>query len=308
MKSTCLTLHLIGSSLLGNRLFILMTVVMSSALNTLVSSNLSSITIVRNVKLPPQVLRSNESQGNNINVDTAHENSNDLAIVVPWGSVRSGGERELLANARLDGRRSRRHKVTQLVGSTNHKSSESSGRQLHQVDGNYTPSTLDTELLEKRGGHNSIITDKTVGVQKSTTNNAAADDGEATAHRLTAVSHNGTTSHSTKIGDNLSDSDLALAETKLALQHGRIQILRSVTHKVETGHEQNKIDEHHPVTLDGHFAFPEENAANILAVRAGLFAETFTFEVGIGLGEEKTPDDPDNWWAGAEPVQRTPAV
>jgi hypothetical protein len=40
---------------------------------------------------------------------------------------------------------------------------------------------------------------------------------------------------------------LSRTETKLILQHSRIQILASVAHKVETSHQQHKVREKQPM-------------------------------------------------------------
>lgn len=72
-------------------------------LHGLGANNLARIRVVRDVKLAAQVLGADERQHNHVRVHAAHEDADDLAVVVPAHALGAGRQREVLAQARLDG-------------------------------------------------------------------------------------------------------------------------------------------------------------------------------------------------------------
>lgn len=107
---------------------IVMTMTVSSLLHSPVAHGLPGIRVVSNIKLTPQVLGTDERQNNDVHVHTGHEDADDFSVVVASLAFSVVGKWEVLAETGLDGRRSRRHKVTQLVGCANDESAESSWR------------------------------------------------------------------------------------------------------------------------------------------------------------------------------------
>lgn len=275
------------------------------------ASNNSGVVIVSDVEALAKLFGAKNGQDNDVGVDAAHEDADDLAVVVASNALCGGRQGEALANAGLDGGGCGRDEVAQLVGGTDDKGSESTGGQLHQVDGNDTPSALDAELLEEGGGHDGAVVHKGVWVEQSTANNAAADDAESTTDGLTQEANKRSSSHGAQISNNLRDSDLVGAEGKLVGEHGWVEILAAVAHEVEAGHEQDQVRQQQPVTLDGDLALREEDAADRLVVApvaAGLDAHALALAVGLGLGHHQSEGDEEDGRAGAEPVQRAPSV
>lgn len=271
----------------------------------------SSVVVVSDVKALAQLLGAKDGQDNDVGVDAAHEDADDLAVVVAGNALCGGRQGEALANAGLDGGRRRGDEVAQLVGGADDKGPKGTGRQLHQVDGDDAPGALDAELLEKGGGHDGRVVHKSVWVEQSAADNAAADDAESTADGLAQETNERSSSHGTQVGHNLRNGDLVGAEGELVGQHGRVQILAAVAHEVEAGHEQDEVRQQQPVALDGDLAFREEDVADglfVAAVAAGLDAHALALAVGLGLGHHQAEGDEDDGRAGAEPVQRAPPV
>lgn len=275
------------------------------------ASHNSSVVVVSDVEALAQLLWAKESQDNDVGVDAAHEDADDLAVVVAGNALCGGRQGEALANTGLNGGRRRGDEVAQLVGRADDKGPESTGRQLHQVDGDDSPGALDAELLEEGGGHDGGIVHESVWVEQRAADNAAADDAESTADGLTQETNNRSTSHGAQVGHNLRDGDLVGAEVELVGQHGRVQILAAVAHEVEAGHEQDEVGQQQPVALEGDFAFRQKDSADglfVAAVAAGLDAHALALAVGLGFGHHETEGDEDDGRAGAEPVQRAPSV
>jgi len=145
------------------------------------------------------------------------------------------------------------------------------------------------ELLKESSRNNRRVANKGVRIQQSATNDTAHNNADSSANRLTAKPDNCAASHSTQIRYNLSNSDFVLGEVELVLQHGRIQILTTVAHKVEARHEKNEINKQEPVVLEGDFSFFDEYFA--LSVCTGFGSQALTLLVGLSLGEHETPDD-----------------
>lgn len=306
-------LNLLSSSLLRGgipRLGIKLLVVHSLGL-VVPASHLGGVLVVGHIEALAKLLGTQEGQDEDVGVDAAHEDANDLAVVVALGARGGGWQGEALANGCLDGGRGRRHQVTELVSGTDDEGSESTGRQLHQVNGNDSPSALHAELLEESSGHDGRVVHKGVGVEQSTADNAADDDAEATADRLAHETNNGTASHGAQVSNDLGHGDLVGTESQLVRQHGRVQILAAVAHEVEAGHEQNKVGQQDPVALDGDLALLDEDLANrfvVASVLAGLDTHALTFTVCLSLGHHQTEGDEKDGRAGAKPEQRAPSV
>lgn len=110
--------------------------------------NRGQILISSNIEIAPAILGPDKRQQDNIRIHTAHEDTNDQAILVAR-NLALGRQRKLLADSRLDGGRGRRHEVAELVRRADDKGAERARRELHEVDGNHAPRALDAELLEK---------------------------------------------------------------------------------------------------------------------------------------------------------------
>lgn len=71
------------------------------------------------------------------------------------------------------------------------------------MDGDDTPGTLNAELLEEGGSHESGGGCEGVWVQQGSTNDADENDGKPAAEDLRTVSDHGTAGHSTQVRHNL---------------------------------------------------------------------------------------------------------
>lgn len=65
------------------------------------------------------------------------------------------------------------------------------------MNGDNTPCSLNAELFEEGGSNNAVVSNESIGVQNSATNNADDHDAETTAEDGTAVSDCGTAEHGT---------------------------------------------------------------------------------------------------------------
>src|SRR4051794_28188967 len=101
------------------------------------SSNNLQISIMLSIKVPPQSLRPNKSNKNNISKNTPHKNTNHLPILIAMLRRLSRRQGEPLTNSRLNSRTSRGNKISKLVSRSNSERADRAGRQLHQVDGDY---------------------------------------------------------------------------------------------------------------------------------------------------------------------------
>lgn len=61
---------------------------------------------------------------------------------------------------------------------------EGAGRELHQVDGDDAPGTLDAELLEEGGGDDGCAAGEGVGIEQDAADEGDDDDGEAAPEDL----------------------------------------------------------------------------------------------------------------------------
>lgn len=196
-----------------------------------------------------------------------------------------------------------------MVGCADDKGAEGAGGQLHEVNGDDTPGALDAELLEECRGHDGLAAHKTVGVEQRRTDDAAANNAKPSPQRLRREAHDRTAQHRTQVRHDLCDGDLVLAKLELVLQHGRVQILTAMAHKVEARHEEDEVGEQQPVVLEGDLALLDEDLADALGlVVARLLAQALALEVRVGLGEHETEDDEEEGRAGAEPEQGAPVV
>lgn len=255
-----------------------------------------------------KMLGADECEKQRVGVDTGHEDANDFAVVVALDARLGGGQREVLAQAGLDGGRGRGDEVAELIGGSHDKGAESTGRQLHEMDGDDAPGTLDAELLEKGRRHDGLVPREAVGVQEGGADDAADRDAEAPPYRLAAESHNGTARHGAQIGDDLRHRHLRFGEPELVLEHGGVQVLRAVAHEVEASHEENEVAEQKPVALQSNFAFADEDGPGRLPRLAGFPAQALPFPEDLGLGEQQAETDEENGRTSGEPVQGPPRV
>lgn len=231
------------------------------------------------------------------------KDADDQSVVVASG-LALRWQREALTNGGFDGRRCRGNQVSELVGSTDDEGTEGTWGQLHKVNWNNTPGTLDAELLEEGGGDDGLAGGEGVWVEESTTNDGDNDDTEATTESLRKVTDSSTTGHGTEVCNDLSDGDGVGREVVLVGEHGWVEILGTVTHEVESSHQDDEVDEKLPVVLEGDFTFSDESAGDVLS----CFADTLALDESVGLREAETVDDDQDWRAGTEPEKRSPSV
>ena len=172
------------------------------------------------------------------------------------------------------------------------------------MDGDDAPCALHAELFKEGRGHDGFIADKGVGIQQSSADDADEDDGKASAEDLAAEADDRTSRHGTQICDHLGDGDGIGGKVVLVLNHEWVDVLTAMRHEVEAGHEQDEVDEEQPVPLQGDFALGEESVGD---VPVGL-PHRCAITVRFGFWKAKSEDDDQDGWAGAEPVQWSPAV
>lgn len=228
---------------------------------------------------------------------------NDFAIIVALDrSLRRQGE--ALADGGFDGGASGGNQVPQLVTGAHDKGPEGPRGELHKMDGDDAPGTLDAELFEKGGGHDFLVADEGVRVEKEAADDGDDDDGETAAEDLAAVAYDCAAGHGAEVGDDLGDRDGGGGEVVLVLDHEGVDVLGAVGHEVEARHHEHEVDEEHPVLSDGDAAFGDEGAGEMAAGDADGFALAEAF----GFREAEAEEDEEDWRAGAEPVEGTPAV
>lgn len=213
----------------------------------------TQIPIMRDPKLQPKPLGPQQRKDDDIRKDTSHEDTNDLAIFIPR-SLSLWRQREPLSNGGLNRRRSRGHKIAQLIRCADHKGSKRPGTELHEMDRNDAPRALHAELLEKRGRHDPLVGNEGIRVEQRATNHTDRNDREASPEDLRYIPHHRPTRHGAQIRHNLGDGDGVRGEIVLVLEHEWVDVLRAVRHEIEPGHQQHEIDEEKPV-------FPNRHAA-----------------------------------------------
>lgn len=207
-------------------------------------------------------------------------------------------QREALANGSLDSRTSRRDEVTQLVRSAHDEGSQAARAQLHQMDGDHTPSSLNAELLEESRSHDPLVADERVRVQQSSTNDGYEDDAEAPTESLGEIANGSTSADSTQVCNDLRYRHSVGGEVVLVRKHGRVEILRAVGHEVKARHQEDHVDEQDPVSLQGDLAFLDKGLADVLVD----FSNAYSFVVGVRLAQTESEGDDQHWNSAAEPV------
>lgn len=112
----------------------------------------TQIRILSNVEAPLKVLRSDESEYDNIGIDTTHEDAHDETILVPC-SLALWREREAFTDCGFDGGGRGRHQVSELIRGSYDEGAEGAGGELHEIDWDDAIGALDAELFEERCGH-----------------------------------------------------------------------------------------------------------------------------------------------------------
>ncbi|KAJ8525015.1 hypothetical protein ON010_g16101 [Phytophthora cinnamomi] len=189
---------------------------------------LLQVAVVGDVELLAACLGAEEREQHQVRVDDRHEDADDLSVLVAARALRGGRKRVVLAETRLDRRRSGRDEVTQLVGSSDDERAVRRGRQLHEMDRDDAPRSLDAELLEEGGDHDLGVVRVAVRVQQRRADAGHDDDAEAAAENLRVVPDQGATRDGAEVGDHLRHGDLVSRELELVLEHRRVQVLRAV--------------------------------------------------------------------------------
>ena len=242
--------------LLGQRFVLILHLVDAGAMaglcgvvvSQVVVGDLDHVGVVLNGEVPGAALGADEGQEDDVGVDAAHEDADDLAVVEAAGDlaglgVAQGRQWEALAQRRLDGAGGRRGQVAQLVRGADDEGAERARRQLHQVDRDHAPGALHAELLEEGGGDDGVRGRECVGVEQAAAQDADDDDAEAAAEDLRAVAHHRAAGHGAEVRHHLGHRHGVGGEAELVGQHGRVQVLRAVRHEVEAGHEEHQVDE-----------------------------------------------------------------
>jgi hypothetical protein len=88
------------------------------------------------------------------------------------------------------------------------------------------PLTSIADSFNRLEGLTSCGARKSIRIKKRATNDTHNANTKPATEDLGAVAHNSSAEHSSKICNNLSDSDLVCREVILIAKHGRVKILR----------------------------------------------------------------------------------
>lgn len=190
--------------------------------------DLGQIAVMLGIELSPQSFRSKECDDHRICVHTAHENADDLAVLVPMRDRLGGRQRKALTDGRFNGRTGGGDEIAELVRGTNNKRPDRTRSQLHQMNRNDSPGALDTELFEESRRHDRARGNVRVWVQKSATDDADSNDREASAKDLACPPAERAASHSTQVSNDLRYRHGIGREVELRLEKGWVKILRAM--------------------------------------------------------------------------------
>jgi len=172
-------------------------------LNSFVTRCLVQIAIINSFEASSQILRTHKRHDNNVSVNATHEDTHHLPVLVALGFA-FRWEREAGSESGFDGRGGGGSEVAELVGSSYYESAKGARRELHEMDGDYAPCTLDAELLEEGSGDNGFAAGVGVRVEQGAPDNGDENNGEAATEDLGAVADDCTASHGAEICDYLS--------------------------------------------------------------------------------------------------------
>ncbi|KAG7866132.1 hypothetical protein KL918_004121 [Ogataea parapolymorpha] len=195
------------------------------------------------------VLRADQRDQKHVCEHSSDENNHHGSIVKHLRRVLAV-DWEMLAHRRLDGRRGRRGKVTELISDTDNERTEVWRSKLRQMDWNDTPGALDAKLQEKGARVDSSAFDERPWVQQRGTADAADEDRQTSADEVGKVADDNTAHESADVGHAVRHSGSVVRIVVQLRQHRRIQVLGAVRHEVEAGHEQHEIDDHGPIVLE----------------------------------------------------------
>jgi len=179
--------------------------------------------------------------------------------------------------------------------------------QLGQVGWNDTESTLDEELQEEDSSINTVVSDISPWVDHGTSTNAADHNGQSSTQEVGEVSNNKTSDKGTDVGKTVGNGGSVVRETQLLGQESWVQVLRTVGHEVKTCHQQNHVNDHEPVNLDGFAGFSQEWVWNDTRLSLHGFSQLLLLEC-ISLWKQSSRDCDDGRNTGCEPVHGSPLV
>lgn len=78
--------------------------------------------------------------------------------------------------------------------------------------------------------------------------------------------------------------------------------MQNASHEVHTSHEQDKVDQKKPVTLESNFALLDESLPDV--VSGGT--NTLALDVSISLRQAQTECNNQNWRTSSEPEEGPP--
>ena len=128
---------------------------------------------------------------------------------------------------------------------------------------NHSPGALHAELLKEGCCDQGVCRGIRVRVQQGPADHADDNDGESAPEFLRAVPYHSASSYGTQVGHNLRDGGCVRREFELILQQGRVEILRSVAHEIEAGHEQDEVDEKEPMLAYNNLALRQKGAGKV---------------------------------------------
>lgn len=202
----------------------------------------------------------------------------------------------------LSGRRG--DHVTELVGKTNERRTESGGRQLVKVDRNDTPGTLDEELDHEAGSRQAALGGRQdPSWDQASGDECSADDSATTTEPLRGVTEDSTANTSTSLHQDGGAGRTSGAEVLLLLHEGGVRVLAGVGVEVEPGHEEDAVDDHAPLSLEHNLGLRPEGASSLLRVQLGLLLRGNEL---LGFGEADTNETDEDTESSTDPEDGLP--
>ena len=161
-----------------------------------------------------------------------------------------------------------------------------------------TPGTLDAELFKESGCDHSVRGSVGVWIEKGAAEDTHADDAEPTAKDLATVPDRCAPGDSAQVCHDLGHCYRIGRKQILILQHGRIQVLTTMGHEVEAGHQQNEVDENEPMLFQGNLALCDESTRDI----ALPFSNRDSPAERLSLGQAESENYDQDRWSSSEPV------
>ena len=249
------------------------------------------------------LLGTESSSDRNAHSDDGSRNTHDRSVC-GRRSTAVGCDLDSLRSGIDDLGRGRGDHVTELVCQTNEGRAEGRRRQLVEMDGNDTPSSLDEELdHEARSRKTSLGGGQDPGGDDQSRHDGGADDSPAATEPLRCVTQDGATNTRTSLHENRSAVRSLRVEVLLLLHERGVGVLARVGVEVEPGHEEDAVNDHAPLALQHDLSLSPESARSRLRLALLLCIKEL-----LGFGEANADKTNEDGETGTDPEDSLPGV